>query len=108
MANTIAEPDTRDLNETETETQDEGQWRLKRRKEGGILDHKGLIYTLYPRFALRCLHLQTMFQHNFETADYLALHWHWGLEFFTEDVCTHDIYYLNILERDSKICVLRT
>jgi hypothetical protein len=62
MANTIAEPDTQDLNETETETQDEGQWRLKRRKEGGIPDHKRLIYTLHPRFALRCLHLQTMFE----------------------------------------------
>ena len=57
MANTIAEPVTRDLNETETETQDEGQWRLKGRKEGGIPDHKGLIYTLHPRFALRSSHL---------------------------------------------------
>ena len=45
---------------------------------------------------------------KFETADYLALHLPWNHKIFTKDVFMYAIYWLKLLERDSKTCVLET
>ena len=49
-----------------------------------------------------------MFFQVFETVDDLTFHLPWGLEIFTESVFMYDICCLEIIERDSKICVLGT